>query len=78
MTLREMQPNEKNRLISRREVQAKTSYSASHIYAKMAKGEFPAPVRISERRIAWLESEIDQWIAELIANRNASNVTMEG
>lgn len=74
MTLRHMQSNENIRLISRREVQAKTSYSASHIYAKMAKGEFPVPVRISERRIAWLESEIDQWIAELIASRNASDV----
>ena len=66
------------RLIRRKEVQAKTGYGASSIYAEMAKGRFPKPVILSERRVAWIESEIDAWIAERIASRNASIATMEG
>jgi len=31
---------------------------------KCAKGEFPAPIAISDSRIAWLETEVDAWIAQ--------------
>ncbi|RKG46443.1 AlpA family transcriptional regulator [Acinetobacter cumulans] len=65
------------RLIRRKEVQAKTGFGASSIYAEMAKGNFPKPIQISERRVAWLESEIDAWIAERIASRT-SIAKMEG
>lgn len=68
------QQNENLRLIRRKEVQNKTGFGASSIYAEMAKGTFPKPVRISERRIAWVESEIDQWIAERIASRSTATV----
>ena len=30
-------------------------------------GRFPAPVAISKRRVAWVEGEIDRWIADRIA-----------
>lgn len=66
------------RLIRRKEVEAKTGYGPSSIYAEMAKGRFPKPVVLSERRVAWIESEINLWIAERIANRNASIAMMEG
>ena len=48
------------RLIRRKEVQARTGFGASSIYAEMAKGNFPKPVFISERRVAWIESEVDE------------------
>jgi prophage regulatory protein len=32
-------------------------------------GQFPQRVRVSEHRIAWLQSEIDRWIAERAAER---------
>ncbi len=50
---------------------------AQSIYAEMAKGRFPKPVLLSEKRVAWVESEIDQWVAERIASRNASIAMME-
>lgn len=59
------------RLIRRKEVQARTGFGASSIYAEMAKGNFPKPVFISERRVAWIESEVDAWIAERIASRTS-------
>ncbi|MFW1853065.1 helix-turn-helix transcriptional regulator [Acinetobacter guillouiae] len=74
MTLNTEQQAQNLRLIRRKEVQAKTGYGPSSIYAEMAKGRFPKPVVLSERRVAWVESEIDAWIAERIASRNASNV----
>ena len=35
----------------------------STVYAMMARGEFPRPVRIGARAVAWRASAIDEWIA---------------
>ncbi len=77
MNSSQTQQNENLRLIRRKEVQSKTGLGASSIYAEMAKGHFPKPIVLSERRVAWVESEIDTWIAERIANRNATIAMME-
>jgi prophage regulatory protein len=61
--------NQNHRLIRRKEVQTKTGLGASSIYAMMKQGDFPKAITLSERRVAWIESEIDQWIAERIANK---------
>jgi prophage regulatory protein len=47
-----------------RDVQQRVSFSRSTIYAKIARGEFPAPVKISENRVAWDSLAIDLWIAD--------------
>lgn len=60
------------RLIRRKEVQVKTGLGASSIYALMEQGRFPRAIAISERRVAWLESEIDQWICERIAQHQVA------
>lgn len=59
-----------NRLLRRREVELKTGKSRSAIYDGIHKGTFPAPVPIGENSVAWLEAEIDRWIAERVAARN--------
>lgn len=74
MTLVNNQSLENVRLIRRKEVQAKTGLGASSIYALMKEGKFPLAIELSERRVAWLEAEIDQWITERIANRKVSSV----
>ena len=76
MTLSKSQQNENVRLIRRKEVQDKTGIGASSIYAMMKKGEFPQCLNLSERRVAWIESDIDQWIAERIASHKATIATM--
>jgi prophage regulatory protein len=38
----------------------------SSIYNKMKAGDFPKPVKISERAVGWVESEINDWIASRI------------
>lgn len=59
-----------NRLLRRREVELKTGKSRSAIYESIRQGTFPAPVPIGENSVAWLEEEIDGWIAERLAERN--------
>ena len=68
MTLSKNQQIENQRLIRRQEVQAKTGLGASSIYAMMKQGKFPKAITLSERRVAWVESDIDFWIAERIAH----------
>ena len=48
-------------------VMAQVGYSKSRIYALVAKGQFPQPIRLGERASAWLKSEIDAWIAARVA-----------
>ncbi len=68
MTLSKNQQIENQRFIRRKEVQAKTGLGASSIYAMMKQGKFPKAITLSERRVAWVESDIDFWIAERIAH----------
>ena len=76
-TSNKKQQQDNNRLIRRKDVQGKTGLGASSIYAMMAKGDFPKPLQLSERRVAWIESDIDKWIAERVANHRATNATLE-
>lgn len=69
--------NTQQRLIRRKEVQAKTGLGVSSIYALMKVGKFPQSLNISERRVAWIEAEIDQWIVERIAIHKATITTIE-
>ncbi|OMQ22188.1 helix-turn-helix transcriptional regulator [Serratia oryzae] len=49
------------------EVQRRTGYSKAWIYRLMSQGKFPASVKIGTRAIAFVESEIDEWVNERIA-----------
>ncbi|MDN8000949.1 helix-turn-helix transcriptional regulator [Burkholderia multivorans] len=53
----------KARLIRLREVRTRVGLGASTLYRYLAAGKFPRPVEIGGGRVAWLESEIDAWIA---------------
>jgi prophage regulatory protein len=37
----------------------------------VARGEFPAPVKLGEQSVAFVESEIDEWLARRVRSRNA-------
>lgn len=57
------------RFIRRRAVENRTGLSRSTIYLMMQNGEFPKPVRIGNRAVAWLEGEVDDWINTRLASR---------
>ncbi|AOX99920.1 AlpA family transcriptional regulator [Jeongeupia sp. USM3] len=44
--------------------------SRSSIYAAIAAGTFPKPVRLGGNSVAWLQSEVSAWVAERIAERD--------
>ena len=60
-------------LIRLPEVMKRTALSRSQIYELMDRGEFPRSVKITgARSVAWAEVEIAQWIANLLAEREAA------
>lgn len=61
-------------LLRRREVEARTGLSRSTIYQKVAQGEFPAPVSIGGRSVAWVEQEVDTWIDQAIVRSRGGKV----
>lgn len=50
-----------DRLLRVHEVEARTSLHRATLYKRMARGQFPQPVRVGIRRIAWRESDIARW-----------------
>lgn len=54
-------------------VEAKTGLSRSQIYALMARGDFPKPIKLGPRSVAWIESEINDWIIERIEQSRANS-----
>ena len=53
------------------EVINRTGYRRTSIYEKISEGSFPAPVKLGPRAVAWLSTEIDAWIDERVAERDA-------
>lgn len=65
-----METNEPMRLIRRREVESRTGLSRSGIYGLMASKQFPRPVKLGNGiAVAWVESEVAQWIESRIRER---------
>lgn len=53
-------------LIRLSEVQRRTALGKAWIYRLMSQGKFPSSVKIGSRAIAFVESEIDEWINQRI------------
>ena len=50
----------------------KVGIPESGIYALMREGGFPKPIPLSKRRTGFLESELDEWIAARVADRDGA------
>jgi predicted DNA-binding transcriptional regulator AlpA len=46
-----------------------TSLSPSQLRLMSKRGEFPAPRKLSAKRIAWVRSEVADWIADKVTGR---------
>ena len=57
------------RFIRLKEVMHVTGLGRSSIYNYMAEGRFPKTVSLGGRAVAWVESEITDWIQDKIAQR---------
>jgi prophage regulatory protein len=58
------------RLITMASLLERICLSKTQLYRKINQGDFPRPVPIGRQRIAFLESEVEEWIASRIAARD--------
>lgn len=60
------------RLLTKKEVTQRVCYSPAHLARLEAAGRFPKRVVLGPSRVGYLESEIDDWIASMVAKRDSS------
>jgi len=48
-----------------------TALSRSAIYDLISKGKFPKQIKLTSRSSGWIESEINQWLNDRIAERDS-------
>ena len=53
------------------EVSERTSISTSHLRKLAHEGKFPKPIKITENRSGWLQSDVDEWISECVRKHHA-------
>ena len=51
------------------EVINRTGVPRSTLYAKVAEGEFPAPIKLGQRSVGWSAAEVEAWIDSRISQR---------
>lgn len=66
------------RILRIKEVIARTGLSRGGIYARMAGDEFPKSISLGNRAVGWVESEIQQWIDDRIAESRGMGEVVNG
>lgn len=59
-----------HRLIPTKVVLNRICVSKTELYRKIKAGEFPKPVPVGRQRVAFLEAEVDEWIANRLDDRD--------
>ncbi|GBO48497.1 helix-turn-helix transcriptional regulator [Pectobacterium versatile] len=59
-----------HQLLRLNQVREKTGLKRSQIYLYMKTGDFPQSIKIGPTSVAWLESEINEWIERKLSDRN--------
>jgi prophage regulatory protein len=67
----------KNELISIDEVSKRVTLGKTCIYALIREGEFPRQIHLSKRRVAWVASDIDEWIEKTIKHSQGERENYE-
>lgn len=57
------------RVIKLKDVIDTTGLSKSSIYAYMVRGEFPKPIQLGPRAVAWVEEEVQGWLTSKLEQR---------
>jgi prophage regulatory protein len=61
------------RLIKLRDVMDITGLGRSTVYKYVASGDFPKPVSLGVRAVAWVEEEVQDWIFLKVEQRDTGN-----
>ena len=59
--------------MSQTEVIKAVGLSRQELWRRRKVGQFPEPVKIGVRRIGYLKSEIEAWVADRVSERDAIN-----
>lgn len=59
--------NLQQKLLRLPEVKESTGLSKSSIYARISEGTFPKQIPLGPRLVVWVESDIQNWIAEQVS-----------
>ena len=54
-------------------VKARTGLSRSSIYLRMKQGQFPRSISLGNRAIGWLESDVNKWLEDRIAESKVAD-----
>ena len=54
----------------RKQVEFQTGLSRSGIYKMMSEGNFPLPVKLTSKAVAWRSDEIEAWINSRTSRSN--------
>jgi prophage regulatory protein len=60
------------RILRRPQVEHVTGLKRSSIYGQIAEGAFPRPIKLSQKSVGWVETEIAEWQKRRIAERDAN------
>jgi prophage regulatory protein len=53
-------------------VAERVKFHPVHVRRLIKAGKFPAPIRLGENRVAWIETEINEWLETKRMERDAA------
>jgi prophage regulatory protein len=65
------------RILRRRDLRAASGLGVTRIDELIREGRFPRPIRLGDRAVGWLESDVAAWQAKRIAERDSLSVVSE-
>ena len=58
------------RILSLKQVEERTTLKKTEIYDRIKSGTFPKQKKLTERRVVWIEGEVDAWIDRQLRENN--------
>jgi prophage regulatory protein len=58
-------------------VTGQTGLSPSTIWSRISEGTFPAPIKIGAQAVGWIDSEVDEWMEQMIEASRGKDVLGE-
>lgn len=71
-------PSNDHRLLRLPAVLDRVPFSQSTILRMVREGDFPPPVRLGKRAVAWRTREVEAWLASRQHTRPSKSATAEG
>lgn len=57
-------------IIRRKQLETRIGLACSTIYAMMARGDFPRPIKIGRRAVGWRSEDVERWLKSRIVGNS--------